>query len=175
MWNGPCVTENSPSTVVVLDAGPLIHLDELGLLALLDIYGELLVPSDVWAETVKHRPALSLQQIPQAALLTDIPALGPKLTALVLERDLGRGEQAALAWLGLLRGGLLLSDDQDARRSAATLGFKVTGTVGVLIRAQLRGRMDRNALLDLIRSLRSKTSLHVSDEFISEVLASLAR
>lgn len=159
--------------MVVLDAGPLIHLDELGLLALLDSYRELLIPSDVWAEAVRHRPRLTLSEVPGGTMLTDVPAFTPALARLVLERDLGRGEQAALAWLSLLGGGLLLSDDQDARRSASLLGFQVTGTIGILIRAQRLGRMDLPALRDLLGSLRIKTSLHVSDELIADVLAQL--
>lgn len=160
------MTENKPSAVVVLDAGPLIHLDELGHLALLDCFGELLIPSDVWAETVRHRPQLTLG---------DVPAFTAALARLVLERNLGCGEQATLAWLSLLGGGLLLSDDQDARRSAALLGFQVTGKLGILIRAQRLGRLELIALQSLIRSLKVKTSLHVSDDLIAEVLASLAR
>ena len=44
--------------VAVLDAGPLIHLDELGRLNLLNDFKELLVPLTVLDEALKHRPAL---------------------------------------------------------------------------------------------------------------------
>ena len=64
MWNGPSVKENSPVSVVVLDAGPLIHLDELERISLLSEYGEILIPSDVWAEVVQHRPKLALVAYP---------------------------------------------------------------------------------------------------------------
>ena len=42
--------------VVVCDAGPLIHLDELDCLDLLGDYPEVLVPEAVWHEVLKHRP-----------------------------------------------------------------------------------------------------------------------
>jgi predicted nucleic acid-binding protein len=42
--------------IVVADAGPLIHLDELDSIDLLD-FGEVLVPDAVWTEVTRHRPA----------------------------------------------------------------------------------------------------------------------
>ncbi len=52
----------SDSPVVVSDAGPLIHLDEIGCLELLD-FPAVLIPTQVWEEVVRHRPGL-LQRLP---------------------------------------------------------------------------------------------------------------
>jgi hypothetical protein len=41
---------DTSACVVVLDAGPLIHLDELAVLSLLEDFAELLVPDEVWNE-----------------------------------------------------------------------------------------------------------------------------
>ncbi len=49
--------------IVVADAGPLIHLDELNSLDLLD-FSEVLVPDAVWTEVARHHPvALANQQV----------------------------------------------------------------------------------------------------------------
>ncbi len=42
--------------MVVADAGPLIHLDELNCLSLLADFHEVHVPETVWAEVLQHRP-----------------------------------------------------------------------------------------------------------------------
>jgi hypothetical protein len=42
--------------LVVCDAGPLIHLDEVGALDLLADFAEILVPEAVWREVLRHRP-----------------------------------------------------------------------------------------------------------------------
>ena len=42
--------------VAMLDAGPLIHLDELGGLNLLNDFKVLLVPQAALDEALKHRP-----------------------------------------------------------------------------------------------------------------------
>ena len=47
--------------LVVADAGPLIHLDELASLDVLTGYAEILVPDAVWLEVQQHRPQ-ALQQ-----------------------------------------------------------------------------------------------------------------
>ncbi len=43
--------------LVVCDAGPLIHLDQLGCLNLLADFSSILVPNEVWMEVTHHRPA----------------------------------------------------------------------------------------------------------------------
>ena len=50
------VTTDQPMPIVVCDAGPLIHLDELGCLDLLSDFSEVLVPEAVWREVRQHRP-----------------------------------------------------------------------------------------------------------------------
>ena len=48
---------NDPSRVlVVCDAGPLIHLHELGCMDLLADFAAVLVPETVWREVERHRP-----------------------------------------------------------------------------------------------------------------------
>jgi hypothetical protein len=42
--------------LVVCDAGPIIHLDELDCLRLLEDFPEVLIPDVVWDEVMHHRP-----------------------------------------------------------------------------------------------------------------------
>ena len=44
---------------VVADAGPIIHLDEMGCLDLLDDFGTVLGPREVWDEVARHRSQLA--------------------------------------------------------------------------------------------------------------------
>jgi len=64
---------DTSACVVVLDAGPLIHLDELAVLSLLEDFAELLVPDEVWNEVERHRPGLFDSS---SLTLTRIQALG---------------------------------------------------------------------------------------------------
>lgn len=49
-------TSDQGPPLVVCDAGPLIHLDELDALGLLSDFAEVLVPDAVWREVERHRP-----------------------------------------------------------------------------------------------------------------------
>lgn len=84
--------------VVVCDAGPLIHLDELDCLDLLGDFPEVLVPEAVWREVLRHRP-LALEK-KTAVLVRVAPSPGqpaPLLRGLFETMSLHRGEQEALA------------------------------------------------------------------------------
>jgi hypothetical protein len=51
------VAAADPANLVVCDAGPLIHLDELGCLSLLRDFVQVQVPDAVWQEVRRHRPS----------------------------------------------------------------------------------------------------------------------
>lgn len=159
--------------LVVLDAGPLIHLDELGQLRLLDGFAEVLIPSVVWAEVCSHRPLLSLSSVPGAQILDAVEPAPDRLQSVPLLADLHPGERAALALLLEHHEGMLLTDDDAARRSAETLGFGVTGTLGLLLRGVRRGRLSPAEAASILRDIRAQSTLHVSRALITRCLAVL--
>ena len=159
--------------LVILDAGPLIHLDELGQLRLLEGFAEILVPSVVWAEACSHRPLLSLAQIPGAQILDPLEPAPARLQSAPLFSDLHPGERAALALLLERPDGMLLTDDDAARRSAETLGLGVTGTLGILLRGVRRGQLNREEASGILRDIRAQSSLHASRALIARCLAAL--
>ena len=62
--------------VAVADAGPLIHLDELGAIALLSVFDRVLVPDVVLSEVLRHRPGFSLSPgVTRGIAATDPTAL----------------------------------------------------------------------------------------------------
>jgi predicted nucleic acid-binding protein len=50
------VARTKSALTVVCDAGPLIHLDELDCLTLLDDFDQVLIPKQVWQEVEHQRP-----------------------------------------------------------------------------------------------------------------------
>lgn len=85
--------------VAVLDAGPLIHLDELGCLNLLNDFKVLLVPQAVLDEALKHRPGLRMAGLTNLEIISQPPPLPGDLLKLADELALHAGERAALAVL----------------------------------------------------------------------------
>src|SRR5947207_13241719 len=55
---------DAAATLVVCDAGPLIHLDQLDCLDLLTDFSRIVIPDAVWLEVEHHRPsALKLEAV----------------------------------------------------------------------------------------------------------------
>jgi predicted nucleic acid-binding protein len=80
----------------------------------------------------------------------------------LLEVELDRGEAEAIALALEIRADLLLLDETDARRVAERVGLRVTGVLGVLLRAKERReiglvRPELEALRNQARFFRAKT------------------
>jgi predicted nucleic acid-binding protein len=161
--------------IVVCDAGPLIHLDELECIDLLNNLGTILIPEIVWSEAIKHRPELVLAdktsvRIVKAAAMPTAP-----LQSLIASLGLDVGESAAIALLESVSGNMFLSDDAAARLSAESLGFSVHGTIGILVRSIRTGERTREQTLTLLRNLPEKSSLHISRQLLENVIFQIVR
>jgi predicted nucleic acid-binding protein len=149
------------SRVVVCDAGPLIHLDELACLELLADFTETLVPSVVWNEVEHHRPAaLTNQRVPLQRIVSSgrLPA---DLHATARLFALDQGEVRALHVARSRSADMLLTDDTAARLAARALNIPVHGTIGVLLRSIRRGRSTANEVVMLLQSIPTSSSLHI--------------
>jgi len=155
----------------VVDAGPLIHLDELGCLDLLADLSPLVVPDVVWREVQRHRPLLQLCQIPGLrALPADVqPSL--ELCTFVDTLGLDAGETAALALAEQAGIQVFLTDDSAARFAAESRGLRVHGTIGILIRAIRQGLRSRPEVLDLLSGIRERSTLHLAQSLLDQVTA----
>ena len=163
-------TENIPGPLVVCDAGPMIHLDELGCLDLLADFSSVLVPDAVWNEVEAHRPdALIFPHVPwrRASPLTPPP---PKLMALAQIFSLHRGEWEAIRVALDHPGALFLTDDTAARMAAASLEIRAHGSIGILVRAIRRNQRTKNQILSILHGIPAKSSLHVKRSLLDAVI-----
>ena len=152
--------------IVVSDAGPLISLGRLDLLALLPaLFAQVQVPQQVLDECLEKPGNLDTDRI-QAAVqrgwleVCDVSPLADI-------SDLGLGERAAIA-RALEIGAGLLADDQGARQLARSRGLVVVGTLGVLVKAKYSGRLA--LIAPLIEQLRN-TGQRLSHAAVADALA----
>ena len=117
---------------VISNSSPLIALTQIGRLALL---GQL-------HTCISIPPAVAKEVEPTVAKLPDwvlVQELAHPLQPSTVSGSIGPGEREVIS-LGLeLRATLLILDEQPARRLATSLGFRVIGTVGLLMAGKERG------------------------------------
>lgn len=164
---------NEGTSLVVCDAGPLIHLDELACIDLLEDFVEIYVPEQVWQEVKTHRPHL-----PAHPFLEIIPTpilAQPSFRAMVQNFSLGLGEQAALSLLAKYPTAIFLTDDTAARLAATMQGYKVHGTIGLLVRAIRRQQRSKAEIVDLLEHISQRSTLHLRPSLLQEILTQLSQ
>ena len=87
---------DGPPPEIVCDAGPLIHLDELGCIGLLADFPRILVTDAVWHEVSQHRPTALTQTIVGLARTSAPQPMSAELETLSRLLGLHRGEKEAL-------------------------------------------------------------------------------
>jgi len=151
-----------------VNASPLILLARANLLDLLQLAGpDIVVPAPVADEILREGP-----QDPAARALETMPWVtiveAPPVPAVVQAWDLGAGESSVLAWALGHPGTVAIVDDLAARRCAAALHVPVRGTLGLILLAKQRGRIEAaRPVLDGMRA----TGMYLSDAVLNQALA----
>lgn len=163
------MAKNSP-LIVVCDAGPLIHLDELNSLALLADFQKVLVPDAVWLEVEYHRPeALTRPELLLMRASSSTPVQEP-LVALAQALSLDAGEIEALALMVEHPDAMFLTDDAAARLAANRRDFNVHGSLGILIRAIRRNQRSPEEVVTLLRDIPRRSSLHIRPDLLADII-----
>jgi predicted nucleic acid-binding protein len=154
--------------LVVCDAGPVIHLDELGCIDLLSSFSRVLIPLVVWKEVERHRPrALTLSCFEKTAARQPEP---PQLETVAIALSLHTGEWEAIRVALEHPQSVLLTDDTAARLAAGNLGIRVHGTIGVLVRSMRKGIRTKQFILEALRSIPNSSSLHLKRSLLDSVI-----
>ena len=169
MWNGACMARIDAHAIVV-DAGPLIHLHELDCLDLLADLSPLIAPDPVWVEVRRHRPHMEHESIRGFQIVSADCTSSPQLAVLADTLDLAAGETSALALAERYGLRTFLTDDAAARLAGESLGLRVHGTVGILVRSISRGLRSRDEVVAILRTIRERSTLHIAGDLLAEVI-----
>ncbi len=158
----------SEHRLVVADAGPLIAFARLDLLALLpEMFGTLIVPEIVLKECL-HVPTRPDARVIQQAMDANLLEIRSEQTVATEDWPpaLGSGEQAAMC-LAQTLDCPVHTDDKLARRAAASVGLRVIGTAGVLIKAKQQARIE--AVAPLLHTLQA-SGYHLAPDLLERIL-----
>lgn len=122
--------------IVVTNTSPLIALDRIGKIKLLpELFGKMIRPSSVRQEIQEGLelgyPANLVDDADWLQTVEDPPEM-------VLRKELGAGETAAIALAVREHADLILLDDLAARLVAEELRLNVMGTLGILLAAHTK-------------------------------------
>lgn len=143
--------------VCVVDTSCLIVLDKAGLLSILcKVYKNIYLPKSVIGEFGEN-PLLDCMHV--------VKVNSSLLGIFTDELNLGRGEAETIAY-AYEQGIMAVIDDARARKVAEKLSIKLTGTLGILIKAQQRGIIESSYQVAL--KLR-KAGFYISDAIIEKL------
>jgi predicted nucleic acid-binding protein len=157
-------------TLVVADAGVLIHLDELGALDVLSDYDAVYVPNAVWLEVEHHRPQALQHKMVNLIHCPTVP-YSIKVNAMSALFTLHHGECEALTLCLNHTINTLLTDDTAARLAAKNLNINAHGSLGLLIRAVRQKLRTPVEVVELLSAIPQKTSLHIRSKLLDDVIA----
>lgn len=146
-----------PEIIVIADTSCLISLTRISAVFLLNkLYKEIYITEEIATEFGEALPdwikIKKLENINYRNLLSNY---------------LDPGEASAIALAFELKEVLLVLDDLKGRREAEKLGFKVTGTLGVLFRAKQEGLIkELKPSIDKLIELGFRISQNVIDDIL---------
>lgn len=157
-----------PESVVISNTSPVFYLHQIDHLEVLrDIYGAVIIPPGVEQELeAGAAKGLYVPSIADLAWLEVCPLKSGSQLPIV--PDLGQGEAEVIA-LGIENpNSLLIVDDALGRKIAELNKLRLTGTLGVLLRAKAEGLVAE--LAPLLADLKARR-MRLSDSLIQRVLA----
>jgi len=159
----------------VCDAGPVIHLDELNCLDLLCDFQEIILADTVWEEVKHYRPtALKNTDIPFVRSVREHPK-DELLRTMCRIFSLDAGETEALAIIEKDPDAMFLTDDASARLVAEQIGFKVHGTIGIIVRAIRRDFMQPEQVLKTLSEIPTKSSLYIKYSLLEGIIVKIKK
>lgn len=149
---------------VVVNTSPLIALERIGCIHVLhQLYGYVIRPQSVLDELKAGGSQTELNALLSVEWIRTVE--DPK--EMVLRKELGDGETAAIALAVKLEADLVILDDLAARHVAAELDLNVTGSLGILLAAWEKGYLkDIKAAVEDLKS----SGFHLSDALVSSLL-----
>lgn len=143
--------------IVVSDTTPLISLLKIEHLDLLKkLFGNVLIPQAVYEElTVDERFRMEAEQLKQKEFIKVCPVRNVESVS-ILKRATGldQGESEAIVLTDEMKADLLLMDEAKGRAVSDEMGFRIMGTIGVLMAAYEERELTSDEVKECVSDLQ---------------------
>ena len=152
---------------VVVNSTPLIILGNIdGLKILQELYGEIIIPRAVFEEVTNKDDDAKLK-LSQNLSWIKVLEVQDKSNRKMYQAKLHDGEVEVMMLSNEISADLLIIDDNAAKKTAKFLGFTVTGTLGVILKAKSEGIIPQvKPILDEIL----RQGFYISSKLIETIL-----
>ena len=162
---------------VVIDAGPFIHLNQIGKITLLKRFSSLYTPASVAAEisVTSEIPIRKIQKWKNLRIISVKERNSPEIERTVRNFRLHIGERDVLYIACTLASSVVLTDDLAARSACESLEIEVHGTIGVIAYAFHHKWISLAAAEKSLLLLSNKSSLFITSAIIERAMEELKR
>lgn len=157
---------------VVSNTSPILNLAIVGQLELMrQQFGQVQIPPVVLAElkVQENRPGSEEIQAALKAGWIQVQEINSAFLVRLLQQTLDQGEAEAIALALELLADWTLLDERDGRKVAKSLGLKVTGVLGILLRAKQKGQL--SSLVEIIDALVTTAGFRIAPDLLAKVIA----
>ena len=131
---------------VVSNTTPIISLVKIGKLNLLkELYGVISIPNAVYKELEKGKEKPFYQDIKKIEWIKIVEIKNKQIQSFLF--DLDEGEAEAIILAKEMNADLLVLDEKLGRQYAKKLNIKLTGTIGILLKAKDKGLINSVGIL----------------------------
>jgi predicted nucleic acid-binding protein len=161
---------------VVSNAGPLIALGKLGQLSLLlTLYGEILIPHEVYHKVVMNGLRFGADDAPAVDFLVQqghirVVEVVLPTTLLTWAQSLDSGEIEVIVLGQQQAADWVLVDNAHAGNAARQVELPLKGTVGLLLEAWRQGHFSLQAFELLIQEVKTRPDLWISAQLCDRAL-----
>jgi predicted nucleic acid-binding protein len=162
-------------TSAVVDAGPLIHLNEIGALALLRLFTDVYIPGAVWQEATVSGQVLpaDLEALPNLHRCDLSSESVVRFSHAYALTHLHTGERESLYVCINDNVDLIVTDDLAVRKAAKLLDITPIGSLGIIVKAFKLQMITLSQAERYILNLQDVSSLFVTRAIVELALESL--
>ena len=157
--------------LVVSNTSPILNLALINRLSLVqEQFNTIIIPKGVLEELRVEENLPGSKKILDAmdAKWLQVEEVQDSVTLRILKRELDAGEAEAIALALENRSKWVLLDESEARRIAKDIGLRVTGVLGILLRACRQERIP--SLRAEMENLRERAGFYISNQLFEDLL-----
>lgn len=155
--------------IIVSNTSPINNLAAIGYLHLLEqLYNTVYIPEGVYQELMAVETPVTVSTLVKSTQWIKVENITNPVQVTLLQQQLHRGEAEAIALAIQLNAELLLIDEKRGRMVADNLNLKITGVLGILIKAKNQGLIP--AIKPLLKQLKNKAGFWIKPELYINIL-----